>query len=200
MDIDKARQRFDGADHREQPMPPEFSRVAEADIVDVDVREDLRNGKEPFSRIMAAQQTVPAGGVLRLRAIFEPVPLYAALGRSGFEHWTRRHADDDWEIWFYRGSVAVTEPTQTQTANAKTGQSDLDTIVLDVRGLEPPEPMQRTLEQLEQMPPRTALLQINARVPQFLIPMLEERGFRYAVLLDKPGEVRGLITRIDEEN
>src|SRR5690606_30324432 len=48
-------------------------------IVDLDVREDLRSGREPFSRIMAAVATVPPGGTLRLRATFEPVPLYAVL-------------------------------------------------------------------------------------------------------------------------
>ena len=61
-------------------------------VVDVDVREDLRNGQEPFSRIMAARQTMPEDGVLKLRAIFEPVPLYRVLAKQGLEYWTEKLA------------------------------------------------------------------------------------------------------------
>ena len=50
-------------------------------------------------------------------------------------------------------------------------------LVLDVRGLEPPEPMVRTLEALAAMPRGKTLVQLNVRVPQFLLPKLEERGF-----------------------
>ena len=49
--------------------------------------------------------------------------------------------------------------------------------MLDVRGLNPPEPLMRTLAALETLPDGHELLQINARVPQFLFPMLVERGF-----------------------
>jgi hypothetical protein len=46
-----------------------------------------------------------------------------------------------------------------------------------VRGLEPPEPMLRTLAALETLPPDHELVQLNVRVPQFLLLMLAERGF-----------------------
>lgn len=51
------------------------------EIVEVDVREDLRAGREPFSRIMASVGALRPGQVICLRAIFEPVPLFAALAR-----------------------------------------------------------------------------------------------------------------------
>ena len=177
MDIDKARSRFTGADHVATEMPVEIVSVGVEGITDLDVRDDLRNGREPFSRIMEAQQLVPAGGVLRLRATFEPVPLYHALKRSGFSHWTQRLADDDWEVWFYRGDFART-------------------VKIDVRGLEPPEPMQRTLEMLEQIDPDTSLVQVNSRVPQMLLPFLEDRGFEYVLISEDAGTVTGLIRRI----
>jgi hypothetical protein len=37
--------------------------------------------------------------------------------------------------------------------------------------------MLRTLAALETLPPGHELLQINVRVPQFLLPILAERGF-----------------------
>ena len=86
----------------ETGMPVAIAAVPADRIVDVDVREDLRQGIEPFHRIMESQAAVGAGGVLRVRAIFEPVPLYMVLGNQGFTHWTERLADDDWRVWFHR--------------------------------------------------------------------------------------------------
>ena len=83
-------------------LPPEFAAIPAERMTDLDVREDLRRGAEPFGRIMQAQADVPPGGVLRVRAIFEPAPLYMVLGRQGFTHWTERLADDDWRVWFLR--------------------------------------------------------------------------------------------------
>src|SRR5690606_6646926 len=80
--------------------PAHLAGLAPERLFDLDVREDLRNGREPFSRIMAAKAALPEGGVLRLRATFEPVPLYAVLGKQGFDHWTEQLAEDDWRVWF----------------------------------------------------------------------------------------------------
>src|SRR5690606_4058602 len=154
--------------------PPALARIPEDRIVDLDVRDDLRQGREPFSKIMATRRTVPEGGVLRLRAIFEPVPLYAVMAKQGFAHWTERFADDDWRVWFYPVGLIEAEagagpeaaqgtsphavreaspedvpPTSPTGAPHPAAQADAggDTVVvLDVRGLEPPEPMMRTLE------------------------------------------------------
>jgi TusA-related sulfurtransferase len=68
--------------------------------------------------------------------------------------------------------------------------------VLDVRGLEPPEPMIRTLTALETLPAEQELLQINERVPQFLLPILAERGYGYEVDESRAGEVRVRIRRL----
>ncbi|MBI4348655.1 MAG: DUF542 domain-containing protein [Elusimicrobia bacterium] len=69
---------------------------------EVDVREDLRNGGEPFAKILRAVAAVERGEVLLLRAIFEPKPLYKVMGLRGFEHWARQVAADDWEVFFRR--------------------------------------------------------------------------------------------------
>jgi uncharacterized protein (DUF2249 family) len=66
-------------------------------------------------------------------------------------------------------------------------------VILDVRDLEPPEPMVRTLAALEELPPGGTLLQINVRVPQFLLPRLEERGFTYEIREQAPDLVRVFI-------
>lgn len=82
--------------------PDALADVAPERIRDVDVRETLRAGGEPLERIMAAAATLPEDGVLRVRAIFEPEPLYAVLGSRGFERWTERLGEEDWRVWFWR--------------------------------------------------------------------------------------------------
>lgn len=79
-------------------------------IVDLDVRDVLRRGEEPFEQIMEAQGKIDEGGVLRVRAIFEPVPLYYVLGQQGFTHWTEKLADDDWRVWFQREANSAINP------------------------------------------------------------------------------------------
>lgn len=180
-------------------------------VVECDVREDLRNGQEPFSRIMAARQTVPADGVLRLRAIFDPVPLYRVMEKQGLEHFTEKLAEDDWVVWFYGPATVALPGSQSPVASgqsgpAGTGNRELATgdqsaeagegvIILDVRGMEPPEPMVRTLAALEALPPGATLLQINERVPQFLLPKLAELGFTHEVREQTEGVVRVFIRR-----
>jgi uncharacterized protein (DUF2249 family) len=187
-----------------QPAPPELRAVPEAAIVELDVREDLRNGKEPFSRIMAARREVPPGGALRIRAIFEPVPLYTVMEKQGFAHHTEQLGPEDWSVWFYSQAVPpeAEEPRESpatavlQPGSDDTGAADSEGIVvLDVRGLEPPEPMVRTLAALEDLPHGATLVQLNVRVPQFLLPQLEERGFTYDIREQSPDLVRLFITR-----
>jgi len=169
-------------------VPPEL-------IVTADVRDELRAGREPFSQIMAALRSVPDGGVLCVRAIFEPVPLYAVLQRQGLTHHTERLADDDWRVWFYRDEAhAASEPAGSGTRDSATNASS-DVVVLDVRGLEPPEPMMRTLATLETLPEGATLVQINVRIPQFLLPLLEERGFTCDIREQDDGTVRLFIRR-----
>ncbi len=174
------------------------TRPADAPVREVDVREDLRSGNEPFSKIMAAVAALGDGEILRLRTTFEPVPLFTVLGKRGFVHASEEHGADDWSVWFWRpaedastvdassgarvadtSSVDVSPVADAAPDPASVAGVNVDetTLVLDVRGLEPPEPLMRTLAALETLPEGHQLLQVNARVPQFLFPMLVERGF-----------------------
>lgn len=159
-----------------------------APVIEVDVREDLRAGREPFSKIMAAVSALARDEVLRLRATFEPAPLYAVLGKRGFVHETHNDGPEDWSVFFWRaepggasaaGSAAASP--QAPAASEAGLNTEPGTVHLDVRGLEPPEPMQRTLEALEALPAGQTLVQINVRVPQFLLPILAERGYEWEI-------------------
>lgn len=155
-------------------------------VVELDVRDDLRNGREPFARIMATVEALGPTDVLHLRATFEPVPLVRVMARRGYEHVAEEEGSGDWSVWFHRAAHTTNDASGAATATvAAVRESEppaaLREIVLDVRGLEPPEPMVRTLVALEALPPGTVLVQHNERVPHFLFPILNERGFRYDV-------------------
>jgi len=158
--------------------------------VHLDVREDVRRGQEPFGRIMAAVKGLRAGEALVLRAPFEPVPLYRVLGQRGFLHWTERLAEDDWSVWFHRGEGGEpAAPTAAQTSP----QAALRPLTIDVRGLEPPEPMVRILEAVERLQAGETIEVLHERRPMFLYPQLDERGFRHETDEPEPGTVRIVI-------
>ncbi|HEY7202706.1 MAG TPA: DUF542 domain-containing protein [Methylomirabilota bacterium] len=64
--------------------------------------------------------------------------------------------------------------------------------VLDVRGLEPPQPMLRVLEALDTADDLEVWLD---RRPVFLYPQLEDRGFEHDTAEPTPGVVRVRIHR-----
>ena len=180
------------------------SHPADANVVEVDVREDLRAGREPFSKIMLAVAQLRADEVLRLRTIFEPAPLFSVLAKRGFAHESTAHAADDWSAWFWRSDArngAAAAPDSHDID--RSSEADVDsasvaddtTVVLDVRGLQPPEPLMRTLAALETLPEGHVLVQINSRVPQLLFPMLAEQGYACEVDESRAGEVLVRIWR-----
>jgi len=179
-----------GEGRGEGQKPAALAAVTEARQIHLDVREDIRRGQEPFARIMAAIKTLGADQVFVLRAPFEPAPLYDVLGKRGFAHWSERRADDDWSVWFYR------EPGAGPAARSQESREVVPTVeprarLLDVRGLEPPEPMVKILEALERLAPGELLEVLHERRPMLLYPQLDDRGF-----VHETDEVERGVTRI----
>ena len=122
------------------------------------------------------------------------------LGKQGLAHHTERLDADDWVVWFHRdaddtataaSTSAVRAPRQAVTDHDDAIEGDV--IVLDVRGLEPPEPMVRTLEALATLQPGKTLVQLNVHVPRFLLPQLDQRGFTYEIRAQAADLVRLFI-------
>lgn len=167
--------------------------------LELDVREELRNGGEPLPRILGTIKTLKPDQALRLRATFEPIPLYALLGRQGFAHETTHHGEGDWEILFTpgapppppRGAAETRKPAEGDTGGAWPDPS----VSLDNRGLSPPEPMMRILDALEHVAPGGVVEALNEREPMFLYPELEKRGAVIRVDRRPDGAVRLQIRR-----
>jgi uncharacterized protein (DUF2249 family) len=66
-------------------------------------------------------------------------------------------------------------------------------IVIDARGLEPPEPMVRTMEALDRIGPSEKLLVLLPREPYPLYRALEINGFAWRTTCRSDGTVEVLI-------
>ena len=65
---------------------------------------------------------------------------------------------------------------------------------IDVRGLQPPDPMVAILELLQKTVTPNRVIVHHDREPLFLYPELAERGWRHEIIPGDPGEVRLLLT------
>jgi hypothetical protein len=199
----------DATDAADEASATPWSVPSSLSVVELDVREELSKGGEPFSRIMGAVGGLGEREVLHLRAPFEPVPLFAVMQKRGFAHKAEQHADDDWSVWFFRQELAAEFPAAATTSASLAAAAPSSTqagvesaparseVWLDVRDMEPPEPLVRTLEALESLPAESVLVQLNVRVPQFLLPILRERGFHFTIEEPQPDEVHVRIWRVE---
>jgi len=64
--------------------------------------------------------------------------------------------------------------------------------ILDVCGLEQPEPLLRALAELESLQPGDYIRMLSHRDPLLLYPMLESQGFNYTQRKD-PGSVYEIL-------
>ena len=70
-----------------------------------------------------------------------------------------------------------------------------DVLHIDVRGLEPPEPMVAILALLDSDAIGTRITIHHHRDPLLLYPELDERGWTYRQIDSQPSEFRLLLTR-----
>jgi uncharacterized protein (DUF2249 family) len=144
-------------------------------IVSLDVREDIRRGREPFSRIMQTVAQLRDDEALLLTAPFEPKPLFAVLAQQGFSHNSKPLASGDWEVLFSRAPQMATPHHATGSCEAQRRRGSV--VEVDARGLEPPQPMVKILEALSDLPEGAELRARTDRRPMHLYPQLEARGF-----------------------
>jgi len=169
---------------------------------DLDVRPALARGEEPLALILERAVRVGAGEVLRLRAPFEPVPLYQVLGERGFRAYAERRAADDWEVWFHRPASddrcggAFREREGRRAEAAEEGARDATArrparpvaedgaaqgpYLLDVRRLDGPEKHPAIHARFDALGPGQALTIVNDHDPKPLFyELCAERPDRF---------------------
>ncbi|TMN23096.1 DUF2249 domain-containing protein [Lentibacillus cibarius] len=68
-------------------------------------------------------------------------------------------------------------------------------MIIDNRGLEPPQPMMRTLKALDKLNDGASLSIINDRRPLFLYEELDDRGYAHETEAQDDGSFKITITK-----
>lgn len=136
-------------------------RAQRAAALRLDVRPALERGEEPLPHVLEALRELLPGSVLVLIAPFQPKPLEALLAARG--HATTCFAADDGSF----NLVCVVGGVPP---------------IVDLRELEPPEPLARVLALAEKLADGAVLLAHLPRYPRLLVPQLVERGFPHEIV------------------
>ena len=166
-------------------------------FAELDVRPILRDGGEPFEKIMEAIATLQPQQGLRLYATFKPVPLFHVLGSKGYSYEAKELDGGDWEVLFRpsEAPTAVAEPAVATAAKDAAGWPE-PAQQMDNRDLDPPEPMVRILAALEKMAPGEVLSALLCREPIFLLPELAKRGHAWRGAFEPDGTTYKILIHI----
>lgn len=156
----------------------------ENEIVELDVRPILSSGVDPFEKIMETLNKINDGDTLKIVNTFEPVPLINKLKTQGYTHKTER--PDNGEVHTFISKVDNSINIEADIIKEQKHDlsfEDLETkfanklTEVDVRDLEMPMPMVTILEEIEKLADGEALFVHHKRLPQYLLPELEDRNF-----------------------
>lgn len=131
----------------------------------LDVRPLLAAGEEPFRAIMAAKARLVPGQPFLLIVPFAPEPLYAHFEAEGYAVQAEEKSSDEWHVRF-------------QPPGGEGGAAAI-TRELDLRFLEPPDPLQKGLEAVRQLGRGRTLLLHTCFHPVYLFEQLESDAFDY---------------------
>jgi uncharacterized protein (DUF2249 family) len=149
---------------------------------------------------MGQVKLMQPGMVLKIINTFEPTPLIMLLEKKGFETYVINVSEQVVESYFLKTSKGAAPENPDKEIGEKNWESIIQNFGLniqkiDVRHLEMPQPMHAILEALEALKEGYALYVYHKRIPVYLLPELQERGFDYRIKEIGDGEVHLLIFR-----
>lgn len=163
-----------------------------------DVRPILESGVDPFKSIMEKINKLnPNEGLLIINS-FEPIPLLNILKDKGFLYQTSRPYEGEVHTLLYHGNE-ILKNDFTNHSNHTESFETVETkytgkmVEVDVRDLEMPMPMVTILEKLEEVSEDKALFVHHKKLPQYLIPELQNRGYAYVAREDGNNNVKLII-------
>lgn len=157
--------------------------VKKDNMISFDVRPIIDGGQDPFKEIMEKIKDIQQNETLEIINSFEPIPLINILISKGFECETERK---EGVVYTYFKKIEENKDELISEVKGET-DPDFDTTYknyvgkmehVDVRHLEMPEPMTTILAKLEQLQDDYCLLVDHKKVPQFLLPELENRNYK----------------------
>ncbi|MBI3133090.1 MAG: DUF2249 domain-containing protein [Bacteroidetes bacterium] len=189
-------------DDSTQPVMQIQQALSKNQLISFDVRPVIQSGNDPFQTIQHKLNELPDGYALELINSFEPVPLITIFEKKGFSTWVKK--DTDKVTTYFMNVSGTTQTIDSKIPDHAVTAEKLDEVYksfngklkeTDVRDLEMPLPMLTILGELEELPEGFALYVHHKKVPQYLIPELAERKFRYIWNVRGENDVKLLIFR-----
>lgn len=168
-------------------------------IIDLDVREMLRQNKDPFNLIIETLETLPENTTLNIINTFEPVPLINILSKKGYTHKVNNIEKALVHTYFKKQNSLNIKTIISNEHFTTTQPEEIINLYknrikeLDVRSLEMPLPMSTILNELTTLPDDFLLYVHHKKVPKFLFPELAERGFQWHIQEIRDGDVKLFI-------
>lgn len=193
---------IDQNDVIQKPSVPEFyKRLNNKTIVELDVRNDIAQGRDPFNRIMDTLSEIPQANTMKLINSFEPIPLINLLTKKGYLTYTLYKEPSLVHTFIKHSGVTVLQK-ESESSSFITSDVEMEELIksfemrirnLDVRNLEMPMPMVTILAELDVLPGKTLLSVLHNKIPVHLFPELDSRGYLYKVYKVKEDKVMILI-------
>lgn len=133
--------------------------------------------REKHALIFQRWTNLPVGAHFVLVNDHDPVPLYyqfEAQFPAAFTWEYLQQGPDEFQVKITRIAATTTPTTLRPSGNC--GAHRATSVPLDVRGLEPPEPMMKILAALEVLRPGCELRALTDRKPIHLLEELDTRG------------------------
>lgn len=169
---------------------PEFYKTLDQkNVRELDVRNDIAQGLDPFNRIMDTLSQMTEETTIKLINSFEPIPLLNILAKKGYFNYTL-HKGPSLVHTYIKHSGVKTDYQETKPASFISKDEEIEELIklyegqiinLDVRDLEMPLPMVTILNELDVLPSRTLLYVLHRKIPVYLFPELDSRGYSYKV-------------------
>ncbi|PKR82176.1 hypothetical protein CW751_02245 [Brumimicrobium salinarum] len=171
-------------------------------VISLDVRPILAKGEDPFNVLQKALKKLNKNEALEVLIDFEPIPLIRIQEKKGFLSFTTVK-DGVYHTYFKSGGTAEKETENQNKSIKKIDESQYNRLVeeypgiiktMDVRNLEMPEPMIRILEVIQELEENTGLKIYHKRIPQHLLPELEDKNLNTFICPISEGNVMLFIT------
>lgn len=143
----------------------------------VEVKSVLKQGLSLFGHMMQTIDELKPGQALIIKSTFNPRPLISQMRRRGYT--VSQEKRGKLLVTTFTPDPSVAKPVPGNGKPAQTVAIEGPETFLDNRGLVPPEPMQRTLATLDELPVGSVLVIHNDRVPVFLLAELDDQGYPY---------------------
>lgn len=180
---------------------PQATSAARPFHQELDVRPILAQKEDPIKLILQTINSLSDEHTLKLIAPFEPVPLIHMLSGKGYAHEVQQEGGSVVTYFWKDLNVARSQKMPADTQSKRVG-TDFESLALkykdrlrtiDVRNLEMPQPMIMILENLQEMQDNEALFVYHKKLPVYLLPHLQERGYEHSTQPTEDGKMNLII-------